>query len=235
MLWVENGSLIPHSGTLFLTQVSSPEFEATVPHLTTQLFKPQEILSYSSVQESVAFKSSQFRRILPFQCISGITKQMTLGMVSKSIKITTTGDALAISAAQGNHPPRSPRSHHKDPSIPLEITLTSIDRNSTWVVLDSLWQDYVGKWRRKLDPNGLGKESHQNRISKNMAQLEKDMQKVKFYTEFQVTDSPNPNTTFTGLLWITSAYMIGTIFVTDNFLCMCHFRICCPFMIVGLF
>lgn len=144
-------------------------------------------------------------------------------MLSKSIKITTTGEPTLADTQQ-----KSPRFSGKDTKVPLpsEITLTSIDRNSTWVILDSLWQDYVEKWRRKLDPNGLGKEAHQNRISKNMAQLEKDVQKGKFYSEFQVTDSPNPNTTFTSLLWISSAYMIGTLYVTDNFIC---FRSTDPF------
>lgn len=171
----------------------------------------------------MAFNSSQFHRILPFQCITSITKEMTLGMVSKSIKITTTGELMLDDTQQ-----KPPSSVVKDTkaALPKDITLTSIDRNSTWVILDSLWQDYIEKWRRKLDPNGLGKEAHQNRISKNMAQLEKDVQEGKFYAEFQVTDSPNPNTTFTSLLWITSAYMIGTLYVTDNFIC---FRTSDPF------
>eukprot|EP01127_Copromyxa_protea_P017311 TRINITY_DN5258_c1_g1_i2.p1 TRINITY_DN5258_c1_g1~~TRINITY_DN5258_c1_g1_i2.p1 ORF type:complete len:959 (+),score=156.79 TRINITY_DN5258_c1_g1_i2:25-2901(+) len=187
VLWFENGSMIPYTGTLFLTQ------------------------------ESIAFKSSAFKRIVPFNRITSITKELTLGMVSKSIKITTTGDSEVKA-------PKSPRNSKS--SLPLEIHLTALDRNSTWVVLDSLWQDYVEKWRRQLDPNGLGKESHQNRISKNMAQVEKDVQKEKFYAEFQVVDSPNANTTFTCFLWISSAYMIGTLYITDNFMC---FRTSDPF------
>jgi hypothetical protein len=135
-------------------------------------------------------------------------------MLSKSIKITTTGERIV----SGDVPKQSRQSKDTKVAIPLEIHITSIERNSTWVVLDSLWQDYVEKWRRTLDPKGKG-DSSQNRISKNMAQVEKDVQKGKFYAEFQVTDSPNANTTFTCLLWISSTYVLGTLYITDNFLC----------------
>eukprot|EP01126_Amoeba_proteus_P063944 TRINITY_DN8888_c0_g1_i2.p1 TRINITY_DN8888_c0_g1~~TRINITY_DN8888_c0_g1_i2.p1 ORF type:complete len:952 (+),score=232.86 TRINITY_DN8888_c0_g1_i2:49-2904(+) len=178
VLWGEKGSLIPYSGALYLTQ------------------------------ESVAFEAGDKKALIPFYAITSISKELTLGMISKSIKITTSGNF---------------------PGIPLEITITSFDRNSTWSVLDCLWQDHVEKWRRKLDPEGMGNSLDQNRISTNMAQMKKDALLLDFYADFLVHESPNPNRTFTSFLWVPPTYVMGTLYVTDNFLC---FRTSMDFRVV---
>lgn len=131
--------------------------------------------------------------MLPFSSVSGISKEMTLGVLSKSIKITAMGDIK-------------------------EFNVTALDRDSTWTVLDMLWQDYVLNLRKKVDPTEP-EASPSSRVSTNMAQVRKDSEKVEFSSYFRVPDFPTLSRTFTCYFWIGKIYVRGTLYLTDNFFC----------------
>lgn len=119
---------------------------------------------------------------------------MTFGALSKSIKITANGPIK-------------------------EFSITALDRDSTWSVLDTLWQDYVGNLRRKLDPTEPSEGSPNSRVSTNMAQVKKDSEKLEFSQYFRVPDHPALSRTFTCYFWIRKLYVRGTLYMTDNFFC----------------
>lgn len=99
-----------------------------------------------------------------------------------------------------------------------EFNITALDRDSTWSVLDTLWQDYVANLRRKLDPTEP-EASPNSRISTNMAQVKKDSEKLEFSSYFCVPDYPTLSRTFTCYFWIGKVYVRGTLYITDNFFC----------------
>eukprot|EP01126_Amoeba_proteus_P055612 TRINITY_DN691_c0_g4_i1.p1 TRINITY_DN691_c0_g4~~TRINITY_DN691_c0_g4_i1.p1 ORF type:complete len:429 (+),score=110.96 TRINITY_DN691_c0_g4_i1:359-1645(+) len=159
VLWRNKESYLPSKGTLFITQ------------------------------ESIILKSDAHPHIIPFSCVSSISKETTLGLLSASIKLVTTGENKS------------------------EIIVTTLDRNSTWEVLNSLWQDRMDKLRKILDPDVATEEN----TSISMAKMKKEALISQFHLDFKIREFPHPNNTFSCILW--KIPVPGTLYATENFLC----------------
>jgi hypothetical protein len=147
------------------------------------------------LEESIAFHCPpSYKVVLQFYDISSITKEKILGIVSKTIRIVT-----------------------KDK---LDYWINVVNRDAMYQVMEHLWRDAMKRWQYSLDPDGLGLNAYQDRVGTSMAQLDRNVRKQEFQETFKVPESPkSENDIYQAILRPPDRWILGLLYMTDNFLC----------------
>lgn len=156
----------------------------------------------SLTDQSVVFASSsdllgQYKMVLPYKQINSITKEVSLGILQNSLKLVT--------------------SENKE----FWVLVMGGARDKIFQVLESLWNDSMGHWKDKLDPEGVGKLAGQRRISLNMNLLDQKRANAEFQERFRIPDVASYDNTFFCTYQQQGGNFPrpGTIFLTPNFFC----------------
>lgn len=103
-------------------------------------------------------------------------------------------------------------------------------RDSTFQVIESLWEDYLNTWKANLDPEGIswripitnrsgvGRSNHNGKMSCNIAIINQQKKFSGFKKIFHVPDVPIEMHTYRCTFY-HHGHRPGTMYLTENFLC----------------
>eukprot|EP01129_Flabellula_baltica_P009911 TRINITY_DN412_c0_g1_i1.p1 TRINITY_DN412_c0_g1~~TRINITY_DN412_c0_g1_i1.p1 ORF type:complete len:592 (+),score=131.62 TRINITY_DN412_c0_g1_i1:510-2285(+) len=165
--WGEDQS-IPSSATLYITQ---------------------ELIAISFSTLNQVLTGSPDKKIIPFRSISALSKELTLGLLSKSIRVSVVEEG--------------------------QFWISLLKRNAAYDIMEQLWTEAMKKMEEELDPSLVSKLSD---IPSNVAHLEEEKKEEQFKNLFKIQEYFLREMEFWCTLWGKKT-IVGRLYFTENFLC----------------